>query len=110
MKKLFQVITHRVKDNGQQEPQPTTFSYDGIGRPTDTLFPDASNEHTTYDAAGQVYKWKTRKNQTKTIVYDARGREDYHTWDPLGAAPRIDRIWDDASRMTKISNSFSTID
>ena len=51
----------------------------------------------------------TRKDQTKRLHYDARGREDYNTWD-AGAAPRIDRIWDDANRLTRIWNNFSIID
>jgi YD repeat-containing protein len=109
MKKLYKVTTHRAKDSGGLEEQPTTFSYDGMGRPTDTLFPDASNEHTTYDAAGQVYKWKSRKNQTKTITaYDARGREKSHVWSD--GTPGVSRIWDDASRLLTLVNKFSTID
>jgi YD repeat-containing protein len=43
------------------------------------------------------------------VHYDARGREDSHTWDN-GAAPGVTRAWDDANRLTSISNSFSAID
>ena len=39
MKKLFKVTTHRDGDS-----QPTTFSYDPMGRPQQTLFPDGSSE------------------------------------------------------------------
>ena len=70
--------------------------------------PDGSSELSVYEF-GQLSAFKTRKDQTKRLHYDARGREDYHTWD-AGAAPRIDRIWDDAGRLTKIWNNVSTID
>jgi RHS repeat-associated protein len=108
MDKLASVVTHRDRDGGGTEDQLTTFEYDGMGRPTWTIFPDTSSELTTY-LFGQVDAFKTRKNQTKRLHYDARGREDYHTWDS-DAAPRIDRQWDAANRLTSISNSFSAVD
>jgi len=108
MKKLSEVITHRSKDARGTEDQHATFYYDGMGRPQNTYFPDNSHEYTEYEF-GQPIKWVTRKGQTKHIHYDARGREDYNFWDN-GAAPRIDRLWDDANRLTTISNAFSTID
>jgi RHS repeat-associated protein len=108
MKKLAQVRTYRDKDGGGTEPQPTTFEYDGLGRPQWTIFPDGSSELTTY-VLGQIDAFKTRKNQTKRLHYDARGREQYHTWEGPAAAPRIDRLWDDANRMTAIWNSVATI-
>jgi RHS repeat-associated protein len=110
MKKLQTVTTHRVKDSspGDWENQVTTFYYDGVGRPQWTIFPDGSSELTTY-LFGQVDAFKTRKNQTKRLHYDARGREDYHTWDS-DAAPRTDRAWDDANRLASITNIWSSID
>jgi RHS repeat-associated protein len=110
MKKLQTVTTHRVKDSGpgDWENQVTTFYYDLMGRPQWTIFPDGTSELTTY-LFGQPDAFKTRKNQTKRLHYDARGREDYHTWDS-DAAPRIDRTWDDASRLASITNIFSYID
>jgi RHS repeat-associated protein len=108
MKKLAQVITHRAKDGGGREDQPTSFYYDGIGRPQWTIFPDGTSELTTY-LFGQVDAFKTRRDQTKRVHYDARGREAYHTWDS-NAAPRIDRSWDDANRLSSITNIFSSID
>jgi YD repeat-containing protein len=108
MKKLSTVTTHRAKDGGGTEDQLTTFYYDGVGRPQWTIFPDGTSELTTY-LFGQVDAFKTRKNQTKRVHYDARGRENYHTWDS-DAAPRIDRSWDSANRLLTLSNSVSTID
>jgi RHS repeat-associated protein len=110
MKKLQTVKTYRQRDNppGGTETQETSFQYDGMGRAKKTLFPDSSTEETT-SRLGQVETYKTRRDQTKHIHYDARGREDSHSWD-YGAAPRIDRVWDDAGRLTRISNVFSTID
>jgi RHS repeat-associated protein len=110
MKKLQTVKTYRQRDNppGGTETQETSFQYDGIGRAKKTLFPDSSTEETTY-RLGQVETYKTRRDQTKHIHYDARGREDSHSWD-YGAAPRIDQVWDDAGRLTRIWNVFSTID
>ena len=108
MKKLSEVITHRTKDGGGGEDQTTTFYYDGMGRPKDAYFPDNSHEYTEYQF-GQPITWMTRKGQTKHIHYDVRGREDYHLWDN-GAAPGITRVWDDAHRLTSITNAFSTID
>ena len=111
MKKLDRVTTYRTRDPGSgggTEPQPTNFDYDGMGRPTWTFFPDGSSELAAY-RYGQVEAFKTRKDQGKRIYYDARGREDYHTWDS-DAAPGIDRTWDKASRLTRISNVFSTIE
>lgn len=110
MKKLQTVTTHRIKDSGpgDWEHQLTTFYYDLMGRPQWTIFPDGTSELTTY-LFGQVGAFKTRKDQTKRLHYDARGREDYHTWD-IDAAPRIDRAWDDANRLASITNVFSYID
>src|SRR5438270_17355 len=79
MKKLYTVTTHRDKDGGGTEDQLTIFSYDLIGKPTQMLFPDGSDEFSTYEF-GQLKTWKTRKNQIKTIVYDASGREQSHSW------------------------------
>jgi RHS repeat-associated protein len=106
MKKLATVTTHRDKDAGGTENQVTTFSYDLTGRPTSTLFPDGSDEVTTYEF-GQLKTFQTRKDATKTINYDARGRETSHTWSD--STPGITRTWDDANRLTSLANSNSTI-
>jgi len=112
MKKLETVRTYREMDDGAgQETQLTSFDYDGMGRLKKTVFPDTAtvvSEESTY-RFGQLETWKTRRNQTKRLFYDARGRESYHTWDN-DAAPGITRVWDDANRLTSISNIFSTID
>jgi RHS repeat-associated protein len=112
MKKLDFVTTYRARDpasGGGTEPQITNFEYDGLGRLNWTLFPDGvSSELRTY-RFGLPEAFKTRKNQTKRLYYDARGREVYHTWDS-DAAPRIDRAWDDANRLASITNVFSSID
>ncbi|MEY2484216.1 MAG: hypothetical protein QOK24_2744 [Verrucomicrobiota bacterium] len=109
MNKLASVVNYRVRDDGGTENQPTTFTYDGIGRPLTTVFPDASSEVSTY-LFGQLKTWKTRKNQTKTIdLYDARGREVSHSWND-NVTPAVARAWDDANRLNAISNIFSSID
>jgi RHS repeat-associated protein len=116
MKKLSSVITHRVKDGGGTEDQQTTFSYDYMGKPTDTEFPDHTHETTTYECTDgasyncdQIHTWRTRKGQKKTIVSDARGRELSHSWDD-GVTPAVSRSWDDANRLTSITNIWSSID
>jgi RHS repeat-associated protein len=119
MKKLRTVTTYRDKDGGGTEPQPTTFTNDGMGRLRQTDFPDTSHEDSSYEF-GQLKTWRTRKGQTKYIHYDARGREDSHSWENLdgncdptansGAAPCISRSWDDAGRLTSITNIWSSID
>jgi YD repeat-containing protein len=107
MNKLASVVTHRDRDGGGTEDQPTIFSYDAMGRPTNVHFPDGSNEVSTYQF-GQLKTWQTRKGQTKTIGYDARGRESSHTWND-GQTPGINRTWDPASRLTMIQNSAAAI-
>lgn len=115
MKKLYRVTTHRGKDGGGMEDQPTTFIYDSMGRPTQTQFPDGTTEVTTYEL-GQLKSFKTRRGQKKIVdLYDARGREEHHYWlkpdlSIDGSTPAVSRLWDDASRMKKIWNSFSIID
>jgi RHS repeat-associated protein len=119
MKKLYTVTTHRAKDGGGTEDQQTTYSYDLMGKPTDVEFPDHTHETTTYEF-DQLKTWKTRKNQTKAIVYDARGRELSHAWDDqsggcnpgtdTAATPCVARSWDDANRLASISNKWSSID
>jgi YD repeat-containing protein len=122
MKKLYTVTTRRLKDgDGGWEDQPTTFSYYSMGHPQTTLFPDGSNEYSSYEF-GQLKTWKTRKGATKYIHYDARGREDSHAWDDqsgsggcnpgtdTAATPCISRSWDDANRLTSITNKWSSID
>jgi RHS repeat-associated protein len=107
MKKLAQVITHRTKDDGGTEDQPTSFYYDGIGRPYATVFPDQSTEWTFYEL-GQVERSVTRKGQTKHTTYDTRGRETFNYWD-YDAAPSVSRSWDDANRTVSLCNIYSTI-
>ena len=108
MKKLAAVITHRTKDDGVTEDQPTLFYYDLMGRAQTTLFPDTSSEVSTYEF-GQLKTWKTRRGPTKTItVYDARGRESSHTWDD--GTPGITRVWDDANRLLTLANSVAALD
>jgi RHS repeat-associated protein len=106
MKKLSQVTTHQTLESGMKH-QVTTFILDGLGRPFQTHFPDGTIEENTY-LFGQVYTWKTRRNQTKMIGYDVRGREQFHTWSDN--TPGVTRVWDAANRLTSISNVFSTID
>ncbi len=108
MKKLLTVTTHRTRDGGGTEDQPTTFTNDGMGRLRQTSFPDGSHEDSSYEF-GQLKTWKMRKGQTKTVVYDARGRELSHSWDD-GVTPAVARSWDDANRLSAISNIFSSID
>jgi len=115
MKKLAEVITHREKDGGgPDEDQHTQFFYDLTGRPQTTSFPDGSTEVSTYEL-GQLKTYKTRKGQTKTIdLYDARGRERHHYWRTFegnvdSMTPAVSRVWDDASRLSSISNVFSTV-
>ena len=107
MKKLDTVKTYRLKDSGGSETQLTDFDYDAMGRPKTTIFPDGTREISLYEL-GQLKTWQTRKNQIKTIAYDARGRESSHSWSD--ATPAVSRIWDDAGRLAVIWNIFSSID
>ena len=116
MKKLDTVTTSREKDDasGGTETQLTTFNYDLMGRPIQTIFPDLSDEVSTYNL-GLLDTHKTRKGQKKVIdIYDARGREEHHYWlDANGfldsSTPAVSQVWDDASRLSNIANVFSTI-
>ena len=113
MKKLDTVRTYRHRDDppagpGGTETQLTDFDYDGMGRLRWTHFPDTTTEYSDY-VLGQLNAFKTRRDQTKRLHYDARGRESYDTWDS-DAAPGITRVWDDANRLTSIANVFSTVD
>jgi RHS repeat-associated protein len=116
MKKLYKVTTHRTRDDGNPEPQLTTFSYDLMGKPTQVLFPDLSHEDYTYECVTQIgYQcdqpntFTTRKGQTKKISYDARGRVIKETWTGDSPAPEISRAWDDANRVTSLCNIYSTV-
>jgi RHS repeat-associated protein len=104
MKKLAQVITHR--ESGTEDP-PTGFSYDLMGRPRTTVFPDSTSEISFYQL-GLIKTWQTRRGQIKNISYDARAREISHSWSD--GTPGVARSWDDASRLTSLSNIFSSID
>ena len=111
MKKLSEVITHGGVGAANQS---TRFYYDLMGRPQTTSFPDTTTEINTYEF-GQLKTWKTRKDQVKTISYDARGREISNSWStapsdhPPPLAPGITRIWDDANRLSQDPrSSFSS--
>jgi RHS repeat-associated protein len=111
MKKLESVTTHRMRDdNTSMEDQPTIFSYDLMGKPTDIEFPDHTHEHTSYPCkdgvtylCDQPRRWTNRKGKTKTISYDARGRQSEEHWDD-GQTSVVYRIWDNANRLFQISN------
>jgi RHS repeat-associated protein len=115
-KRCFDAVT---TNGGGTEDQPTTFTYDLMGRARQVEFPDGSHEDSSYEF-GQLKTWRTRRGQTKYIHYAARGREDLHSWqdpngycDPAtdnGAAPCISRSWADANRLTSLTNIFSSID
>ena len=88
---------------------PPEYGYAGrTDYPRVIIFPNGSDEFRTY-LFGQLETWKTRKNQTKTIAYDARGRESSHNWND-GASPGVSRIWDDAGRLAVVWNIYSSID
>jgi YD repeat-containing protein len=107
MKKLSEVITHREQGGGG-EAQHTRFYYDLMGRPQTTSFPDnVSSEVTTYKF-GLVDTYKTRRGATKTLSYDARGRETGQTWDD-GMTSWVSRTWDDANRLVSISNNIAAL-
>ncbi|MBS0660717.1 MAG: hypothetical protein JSR82_21060 [Verrucomicrobia bacterium] len=110
MKKLASVSTWRELDGGGVETQLTTFTYDGLGRETRRLFPDGSDEVSTYEF-GALKTWKARKGAVKTIdLYDARGRETHHSWsDGTEGAAGVTRVWDAAGRLTSIANGISGI-
>src|ERR1043165_2757957 len=84
-------------------------------KPIQVLFPDGSHEDTTYYCkpgvsyfCDQPHSFRTRKGQQKIILYDARGRETSHSWDDGQTSP-IYRDWDDAGRLTHISNWVANI-
>jgi RHS repeat-associated protein len=108
MKKLGAVTTHRSMDGEGTEDQLTRFYYDLLGRPQTTLFHDTSSEVSTYEF-GQLKTWKTRRNQTRTIGYDARGRETSQSWND-GMTSGVTREWDDANRLLSITNNISALD
>jgi RHS repeat-associated protein len=108
MKKLAQATTYRTRDDGTEEAQPTKFYFDGMGRPFMTEFPDHSKEWTFY-SLGQIHQFITRKGQTKTINYDARGRETSNSWTGPAPALGVSRSWDDANRVLTLGNDVSTV-
>jgi RHS repeat-associated protein len=107
MKKLHTVTTHRETGAGSED-QVTTFSYDPMGRPTQTLFPDNSKEVSTYEF-GQLQTWQNRRGWTKFIDYDVRGREASYSWDD-GRTSSVSKVWDKANRLQTIGNNVSLID
>ncbi len=109
MKKAASVTTHRDKDAGGTEDQLTTFSYDGLGNPYLINFPNGTYEQTLFQY-GLVSSYRNRKGDSKSLTYDARGRETLHAWSDGGVTPSISRGWDDANRLTAISNLYSIID
>jgi YD repeat-containing protein len=61
------------------ETRVTQYSYDAMGRSTQTLYPDGSTDQTLYGVAtgpdaGRPIKTKTRDNVVTTYSYDASGR------------------------------------
>ena len=111
MKKLQHVGTHRQRDDGGVENQDTMFFPDRLGRPWQTVFPDGSIEQIDLHLGGQVALFKNRKGAWKILNqpgdYDARGCEKHHSWS--AGTSEVSRVWDNANRMTQISNRFSTM-
>ncbi len=110
MKKIGSVTTYRDKDGGGTENQPTTFQYDGLGRETLRTFPDQTSEQNWWGYGGELYAHRMRRGAIKHLDFDSRHRERSNWWDAGSDVPNETRVWDDAGRLTSVSNAVSTID
>jgi RHS repeat-associated protein len=85
------------------------YTYDLRNRITSMIYPNALHEDTSYDNAGNVLTYKNRANATKTFSqFDVRNRSHRFDWND-GVTPWQSTNYDDASRVTQIANSVSTI-
>jgi len=86
-----------------------TYTYDLRNRITSMVYPNALHEDTSYDAAGNVVTYKNRAGAIKTFSqFDNRNRSHYFSWND-GTTPWQSTSYDNASRVTQIANSVSTI-
>jgi RHS repeat-associated protein len=86
-----------------------TYTYDLRNRVTSVIYPNTLHEDTTYDAAGNVMTYKNRAGAIKTFSqFDVRNRPHRFDWND-GVTPWQSSSYDDASRVTQIANSVSTI-
>jgi RHS repeat-associated protein len=84
-------------------------TYDFANRITSASYPNNLHEDTSYDAAGNVVTYKNRAGAIKTFgQFDIRNRSHYFSWND-GITPWQSTNYDDASRVTQIANSVSTI-
>jgi RHS repeat-associated protein len=86
-----------------------TYTYDLKNRITSMIYPNALHEDTSYDNAENVVTYKNRASATKTFSqFDNRNRSHRFDWND-GITPWQSTSYDDASRITQIANSVSTI-
>jgi len=86
-----------------------TYAYDLRNRITSMIYPNALHEDTSYDAAENVVTYRNRAGVVKTFSqFDNRNRSHYFSWND-GSTPWQSTSYDDASRITQIANSVSTI-
>src|SRR5947208_2728185 len=73
------------------------------------IYPNTLHENTSYDPAGNVVTYTYRAGVVKTFSqFDNRNRSHYFSWND-GITPWQSTSYDNASRVTQIANSVSTI-
>ena len=86
-----------------------TYTYDLRNRVTSMIYPNLLHEDTSYDGAGNIVTYKNRAAATKTFSqFDNRNRSHYFSWNDC-ITPWQSTNYYDASRITQIANSVSTI-
>jgi RHS repeat-associated protein len=85
------------------------YTYDLSNRLTNMTYPNSLCESTSYDAAGNTVTYTNRAGAVKTFSqFDVRNRSHRFDWND-GLTPWQSTNYDDASRITQIANSVSTI-
>ncbi|MEO6729773.1 MAG: RHS repeat-associated core domain-containing protein [Ferruginibacter sp.] len=83
------------------------FEYDLLTRRIKMTFPGGTFERYLYDGVSNLIRYTNRSGDVRTYIYDNRNRQTRSDWSDN--TPDVDRTYDLASRLLRLSSSVSVL-